>query len=94
MNWQKIQNLDVSNFKQFDFEQMACTRTRCNTSEQNKPFENVANFKYVGKTVTNKNSIQEEIKSTFNSANSYYNSVQSLCLPVFSLSLSKKKLKR
>jgi hypothetical protein len=38
----------------------------------------VAQFKYLGTTVTNRNLIQEEIKSTLNSGNACYHSVQKL----------------
>jgi hypothetical protein len=34
-----------------------------NIKEDNKSFERVENFKYLGTTLTNQNSIQEEIKS-------------------------------
>jgi hypothetical protein len=45
----------------------------------NRTFENVAHFKYVGTTGTSKcNLIQEEIKSTLNSDNACYHSVQNL----------------
>ena len=35
-------------------------------------------FKYVGTTLTNQNSFQEEIKSKLSSENAYYHSVQNL----------------
>jgi len=49
----------------------------------------VEEFKYLGTTLTNKNSIQEEIKSRFKLGNAYYYSVQNL----LSFSLLSKKLK-
>jgi hypothetical protein len=44
----------------------------------NKSFENVTNFKYLGKAIKNKNYIHEEIKSRLISRNVSYHSVQSL----------------
>jgi hypothetical protein len=41
-------------------------------------FENAANFKCLGTTVTNKNLIQEEIKRRVNSSNACYHSVRNL----------------
>ena len=41
-------------------------------------FERVEEFKYLGTTLTNKNSIQEEIKSRLKSGNACYHSVQNL----------------
>jgi len=52
-------------------------------------FERVEDFKYLGTTLTNQNSIQEEIKSRLNSGNACYHSVQSL----LSSSLLSKNLK-
>ena len=44
----------------------------------NSTFERVEDFKYFGTTLTNQNSIQEEIKSRLRSGNACYHSVQSL----------------
>ena len=55
----------------------------------NSTFERVEEFKYLGTTLTNQNSIAEEIKSRFNSGNACYHSVQIL----LSSTLLSKKLK-
>jgi hypothetical protein len=44
----------------------------------NTSFGNVSQFKYLETTVTNQNSIQEEIKRRLNSGNNCYRSVQNL----------------
>jgi hypothetical protein len=46
------------------------------TKIPNTPLENVAQFRYLGTTVTNQNLIQEEIKTRLNSGNACYHSVQ------------------
>jgi hypothetical protein len=45
---------------------------------RNRCFENVAQFRYLGTTITNQNLIQEEIKMRLNSGNACYHSVQNL----------------
>ena len=45
-------------------------------------FEMVEEFKCSGTTLTNQNSIQEEIKSRLKSGNACYQSMQNFCLPV------------
>jgi len=49
-----------------------------NIKNDNRSFERVEEFKYLGTTLTNQNSIVEEIKSRLNSGNSCYHSVQNL----------------
>ena len=44
----------------------------------NSTFERVEEFKYLGSTLTNQNSIAEEIKSRLKSGNACYHSVQNL----------------
>ena len=44
----------------------------------NSSFERMEEFKFLGTTLTNQNSIQEEIKSRLKSGNACYHSVQNL----------------
>ena len=46
----------------------------------NNTFERVEEFKYLGTTLTNQNSITEEIKSRLRSGNACYHSVQNLLI--------------
>jgi len=55
----------------------------------NSSFERLEEFKYLGTTLTNENSIQEDIKSRMKSQNACYPSVQNL----LSSSLLSKNLK-
>ena len=45
---------------------------------ENSSFERVEVFRYLGKTLTNQNSIREEIKSSLKSGNTCYHSVQNI----------------
>ena len=49
-----------------------------NIKIDNSSFERMEEFKYLGTTLTNQNSIQEEVKNRKRSGNACYHSVQSL----------------
>jgi len=49
-----------------------------NVKSDNSSFDEVDQFKYLGTTLTNQNSIREEIKSSLQPGNSCYHSVQHL----------------
>ena len=49
-----------------------------NMKIDNSSFESLEGFKYLGTTLTNQNSIQEEIKSRLKSGNAGYHSVQNI----------------
>jgi hypothetical protein len=53
-----------------------------NVKVDNKSSDRVQQFEYLATTLTNQNSIQEEIKSRLKSRNACYHSVQILCLTV------------
>jgi hypothetical protein len=52
-----------------------------NIKVANRSFENVAQFSYLGTTVTNQNLIEEEIKRRLNSGNACNHSVHNLSSP-------------
>jgi len=54
------------------------TRRSHNMKIDNRFFERVEKFKYLETTLTNQNSIQEEIKSRLKSGNACYHSVQNI----------------
>jgi hypothetical protein len=56
-----------------------------NIKTDNSTFEWVEQFKYLGTTLTNQNSIQEEIKSRLKSRNACYHLVQNLLSYSFSI---------
>jgi hypothetical protein len=55
-------------------------RQNHNIKTANRSFENVAEFKYFGTTITDQNLIHEEIKRRWNSGNACYHLVQNLFL--------------
>jgi hypothetical protein len=48
----------------------------------NSSFEMLDEFRYLATTLTNQNSIPEEIKGILKSGNAYYHTVQNFSLPV------------
>ena len=66
------------------------SRSECSTKSSvridNRYFQRVEDFKYLGTTFKNQNSISEELKSRFNSGSAYLHSGQNL---LFSRLLSK-----
>jgi hypothetical protein len=60
-----------------------------NTKIDNKSFERMEQFRYLGTTITNQNSIYEKIKSRLKSGNACYHSVQN----ILSSSLLSKNIK-
>jgi hypothetical protein len=59
------------------------------TKTANRSSENVAQFEYLGRTVTNQNLIQEEIKRRLDMDNAFYHSVRTFCLLVYCLKTQK-----
>jgi len=53
-----------------------------NMKTDNRYFETVKEFKYLGTILTNQNSIQEEIKTRLKSGNVCYHLCRIFCLPV------------
>ena len=56
-----------------------------NIKIDNRSFERVEEFKYLGITLTKQNSIQEEMKSRLKSGNVCYHSVQNLLSSSFAI---------
>jgi hypothetical protein len=57
-----------------------------------RSYENVAQFKYLGMTVTKQNLIQEEVKRRLNLGNACYHSVQNICFLVCCLKNVKSRI--
>ena len=73
-------NVDKTKYMVMSGDQSAGQKQNIKTD--NSSFERMEVFKYLGKPVTNQNSIQEEIKSRLKSGNACYQSVQNFCLSV------------
>jgi hypothetical protein len=68
---------------------MSCSQTirqKHSIKTANRSFEDVAEFKYLGKALTDQNCMHVEIKSRLNSGNASFHSVQS-CLPTCCLGM-------
>jgi len=80
-------NADKTKYKFMSRDQNACRSQNLKTD--NSSFERVEEFKYLGKNLTNQNSIWEEIKRRLESGNACYHSV----LNILFSSLPSKNLK-
>ena len=69
-------NADKTNYMVMSQEQTA--RLSHSMKVDNRSIERVEEFKYLGTTLTNQNSIQEEIKSRLKLGNACYHSMQKL----------------
>jgi hypothetical protein len=69
-------NLEEARYMLLSLQQNA--RQNQDVNIVNRSFENAAQFKYLGTTITIQNLIQEQIKREPNSGNAYYHSVQNL----------------
>jgi len=68
----------VPELSAFEFE-LAIEKLKSHSIKtDNSSLERVVEFKYLGTTLTNQNSMQEEIKSRLKSGNAWYRSVQNL----------------
>jgi len=56
-----------------------------NIKIDNISLETAEEFRYLGTTITNQNSIQEEIKSKLKSENACYHSAQNICIFQFAI---------
>ena len=74
-----ILGVNIHNLKENAEALVAATREiGLEVSADNSTFERVEDYKYLGTTLTNQNSIAEEIKSRLRSGNACYHSVQNL----------------
>ena len=80
-------NVDKTKYMVMSRDQNA--RRSHNIKIDNSSFERAEEFKYLGRTLTNQNSVQDEIKSRLKSGNACHHSVQNL----LSSCLISKKLK-
>jgi hypothetical protein len=74
---QKEPQFNISLFKTCSYHHIKCYQNH-DIKIGNRCFENVAQFRYMGTTITHQNLLQEEIKRRLNSGNTWHPSVQNL----------------